>query len=188
MIKKYFILMVMVCTIAIPLRATDFEWTFEEAYDERFLYLHPLVNYNFNAQWQYDWERNLFKGQGFSLSVGSVTTHDLLVDGSLVLNQPLGEGWHFRGEGRWLETRHHTNIQQTTYMGLTKQIIGNNSIYMLVNPAYNKEYTDLNMGIMFSDSSYENYLRLGIVWEDFVYDDKKVFYFNGYGMYHCHPA
>jgi hypothetical protein len=46
---------------------------------------------------------------------------------------------------------------------------------LIVNPAYDKEYTDLNMGLFYADSSYENYIRLGLLWEDFVYDDKNSF-------------
>jgi hypothetical protein len=60
-------------------------------------------------------------------------------------------------------------------MGLEKEVIDNSSVYLIVNPAYDKEYTDLNLGILYADSTYENYIRLGLLWEDFVYDDKNSF-------------
>jgi len=148
------------------------EWRYEDAYRDRLAYLHAYLNYDFNAVWYNDWEENYFSGNGFLLAVGSVTTHDLLVNGSLVINQSLGNGWWFRGEGGWLDTYHLSNSQKFTYMGLEKEVGWHTSLYMLVNPAYDKEYTDLNMGVLFADSTRRNYLRLGLVWEDFVYDEK----------------
>jgi len=154
------------------LGAAEPEWKFEDAYRDRLAYLHAYLNYDFNALWYNDWEKNFFRGNGFLLAVGSVTTHDLLVNGSLVVNQSLGNGWWFRGEGGWLDTYHLSNSQKFTFMGLEKEVVWHTSLYMLVNPAYDKEYTDLNMGVLFADSTRHNYLRLGLVWEDFVYDEK----------------
>lgn len=148
------------------------KWTYEFGYQDRLLYIHPFVNYDYNAYWCNNWERNFFKGNGFLFSVGSVTTNELLVDGALVINESLGKGWRFRGEGRWFETLHLKNIEKSTFMGLEKEVLNNSSIYLIVNPAYDKEYTDLNMGILYADSTYENYIRLGLLWEDFVYADK----------------
>jgi hypothetical protein len=155
-----------------PLGAAEAEWKFEDAYRDRLAYLHAYLNYDFNAVWYNNWEENYFRGNGFLLAVGSVTTHDLLINGSLVVNQSLGNGWWFRGEGSWLDTYHLSNSQKFTYMGLEKEVVWHASLYMLVNPAYDKEYTDLNMGVLLADSTRRNYLRLGLVWEDFVYDEK----------------
>jgi len=151
------------------------EWTYEHGYQDRLLFIHPFVNYDYNAYWHNDWEKNFFSGNGFLFSVGSVTTHELLVDGALFINQALGAGWRFRGEARWSETLHLKNVEKSTFMGLEKEVINNSSVYLIVNPAYDKEYTDLNMGILYADSTYENYIRLGLLWEDFVFDDKNSF-------------
>jgi hypothetical protein len=67
--------------------ASESDWTFEDAYRDRLAFLHAFLNYDFNAIWHSDWEKNYFSGNGFLLAVGSVTTHDLLVNGSLVINQ-----------------------------------------------------------------------------------------------------
>lgn len=163
----------LIAVVLNPLSAGD--WYDDNSYQDRLLYLHAFVNYGFNPYWQFNWERNYFSGHGFLLGVGSVTTHDLLVDGKLVINQDLGAGWRFRGEGDWLEAYHLKSDHETTYMGFEKRIWRNHALYMLVNPAYDKEYTNLNMGILLADSTYENYCRLGLVWEDFVYDSKNAF-------------
>ena len=170
--KTLIILPLTILLISVSVYSQDFEWTKEFGYQDRLLFIHPFVNYDYNAYWYYDWEKNFFKGNGFLFSVGSVTTHELLVDGHLTLNQSLGAGWRFRGEGRWSETLHLKNVVKRPFMGLEKRVISNTSLYLIVNPAYDKEFTDLNMGFLFADSTYENYLRVGLLWEDFVYDDK----------------
>ena len=170
---KFFVLFLMIWFVSVS--ATDIPWVEDNRYKDRLLYLHAFLNYEYNPYWRYNWERNLFSGNGFLYNVGSVTTHDLLVHGQLVINEELGAGWRFRGEGDWLETYHLDNVQKSTFMGLEKKIWKNNGLYLIVNPAYDKEYTDLNMGVLLADSSYENYLRLGLLYEDFVYDSKNAF-------------
>jgi hypothetical protein len=170
--KSLIIFLTIILLVSASLYSQDFEWTKEFGYQDRLLFIHPFVNYDYNAYWYNDWEKNYFKGNGFIFSVGSVTTHELLVDGQLVLNQSLGAGWRFRGEGRWSETLHLKNVVKRPFMGLEKKVVFNSSLYLIVNPAYDKEYTDLNFGILYADSTYENYLRVGLLWEDFVYDDK----------------
>lgn len=170
--KSLFIFLFIASISIICVNGSDSEWTYEFGYQDRLLYIHPFVNYDYNASWYDSWEKNLFKGNGFLFSVGSVTTHELSIDGALVINESLGKGWRFRGEGRWSETLHLKNIEKSTFMGLEKEVLNNSSIYLIVNPAYDKEYTDLNMGILYADSTYENYIRMGLLWEDFVYADK----------------
>ena len=170
--RALFLFFVFIFWLPFKLFAVDFKWTYEDGYRDRLLYIHPFINYNFNSSWYNRWEVNYFSGHGFLFNVGSVTTHDLLVDGSLVINQALGKGFRFRGEARWLETLHLKNKQKSVFIGLEKQVFDYSSIYLIVNPAYDKEFTDLNMGLLFADSSYQNYLRLGLLWEDFVYDEK----------------
>ena len=170
---KFLSLSVLIISCSVVSAISGFiNWSFEDDYQDRLLFIHPFINYDYNAYWYYDWEKNLFKRNGFLFSVGSVTTKDLLVDGTLVINEYLGAGWRFRGEGRWLETLHLADKEKYTFMGLEKEVINNTSVYLIVNPAYDKENTDINMGILFADSTYENYLRLGFLWEDFVYDAK----------------
>jgi hypothetical protein len=152
--------------------ASEPEWSFEDPYHNKLAYLHTLINYDFNALWHNNWEKNYFKGNGFLISVGSVTTDELHYDASLVLNESLGKGWWFRGEGRIYESFYLSKSSKYTYMGLEKKITLNTSLYLIVNPAYNKEDTHLNMGFLITDSSRENYLRSGLVMEDFVYDEK----------------
>jgi len=170
--KTLFIFLLVISFAFNTVYSQNSEWTYELGYQDRLLFIHPFVNYDYNPLWYNDWEKNFFKKNGFLFSVGSVTTHELLVDGSLVINESLGAGWRFRGEGRWSEALHLNNVEKSVFMGLEWDLLTHSSVYVIVNPAYDKEYTDLNMGLFYADSSYENYIRLGLLWEDFVYDDK----------------
>jgi len=90
--RALFLFLVFIFLLPFHVFAADFKWTYEDGYRDRLLYVHPFVNYNFNSYWYNRWEANYFSGHGFLFNVGSVTTHELLVDGHLVLNQSLGAG------------------------------------------------------------------------------------------------
>lgn len=145
---------------------------YEEPYRDRLLYLHALINYELNAFWQNDWEQRFFSGNGFRLTVGSVTTTDLLGDGQLALNPDLGGGWRFRGVGTWLATRHLNAEEKSTFMGLERHIFREFSIFLLTDPSFDKENTDACLGVLAADKTREKYLSAALVWEDFVYGEK----------------
>ena len=151
------------------------EWSFDEAYDDNMLYLHALINYRFDQRWYDRWEANLFTGNGFLLSVGSVTVDDLLIDGHLVINHDLGSGWRFQGDGRWLETRHLNTRTKDTFMGLEKLLGNNFGLFLNVNPFYDKEDTDIRTGVAIYSDTKQNYFRLALKIDDFVYDEKNEF-------------
>ena len=88
---KFLSLSVLIISCSVVSAISGFiNWSFEDDYQDRLLFIHPFINYDYNAYWYYDWEKNLFKRNGFLFSVGSVTTKDLLVDGTLVINEYLG--------------------------------------------------------------------------------------------------
>lgn len=145
---------------------------YEEPYRDRLLYVHAFLNYELNAFWLYEWEQRFFSSNGFRLTVGSVTTTDLLGDGQLALNPDLGGGWRFRGVGTWLATRHLNVEEKSTFMGLERHIFREFSIFLLTDPAYDKENTDASLGVLAADKSREKYLSVALVWDDFVYGEK----------------
>jgi hypothetical protein len=154
------------------LYAAEDNWPYDDAYDDNMLYLHALINYDYNALWKFRWEEKQFSSNGFRITVGSVTTTDLLTDWGLFINQDLGAGWRFQGIGRWNETRHKNIFEKSALMGLEKEIYQGLNIHLLVNPSYYKENTDLNAGFTYYDQSREFYARIALQYEDFVYDSK----------------
>ena len=161
--------------LSLPVSASDLGYTYQDAHDDQMLYLHAMVNYRYDASWQFDWEKYQFSKNGFRISVGSVTTTDLLTDWSLFINQDLGAGWRFQGVGTWNETRHKSIFEKSAFMGLEKNIYEGIHLHLLVNPSYFKENTDLNTGFTLYNDSRESYLHLALQYEDFVYDSKNDF-------------
>jgi hypothetical protein len=145
---------------------------YEEPYHDHILYLHPLLNYAPPITWQYDWYQNYYNHNGFYISTGSVTTDDLLVDGRLFINQELGLGWWFRASGVRYESRHLYRFNPSIFMGLDKQIYRQIYLFLQVNPYFDKEYTDVIAGVALYGDHHEQYLRLGLLLEDFIYDEK----------------
>lgn len=148
------------------------DWPYADGYDDNMLFLHALVNYDYSAQWYYDWEKEQFTANSFRITVGSVTTTDLMTEASLLVNHDIGAGWRFRAKGRRYETRHEPQFDNYAFMGLEKQLYGGLSMHMLVNPGYYKEETDIQMGVGFYSEDRTSYLNLSLLLEDFVYDSK----------------
>lgn len=145
---------------------------YEDPYQDRFLYLHMYINYSYNIFWQNDWEEKYFSRNGFRLSVGSVTTDELMVDGQLAINEDLGSGWRFRGEGTMLATRHLNAREESAFMGFERNLYKNLSIFLLANPSFDKEETDASLGFLLTDNQREQYIRIALIPEDFVYQEK----------------
>jgi hypothetical protein len=171
-INKYLLIFSILFSL---LNAADNIKMYEEPYHDHILYLHPLINYVPSLDWHYDWHKNLYKKNGFYISTGSVTTDDLLIDGRLVINQELGKGWWFRGSGMRYESRHLYNFNHTLFMGFDKQIYRKAYLFLQVNPYFDKEYTDVITGLAIYSNDSEQYIRLGLLLEDFIYDDKNAF-------------
>jgi hypothetical protein len=161
-----------VCSICTLLCAEDNIKIYEEPYHDRILYLHPLINYTPPIEWYHQWEQNLFKTNGIYISTGSVTTDDLLVDGRIVVNQELGSGWWLRGQGQRYESRHLYQYPHAFFMGFDKKLYRQAYIFLLINPYFDKEYTDVITGIALLGEDQQQYLRVGILLEDFIYDEK----------------
>ena len=152
--------------------ADSSKWILERSYKDNKLFLHALINYRFNPQWNYLWEKNRIKGNGFRLITGSVSTNDLLIDGQLVINQNLGSGWYFLNYSDYYATRHHNTEEQSVFLGFEKIIKRNFSAFMLVDPSFDKEFTDVNIGFSLTGNKRENYFRIALSLDDLVYESK----------------
>lgn len=163
---------ILVFLLSSEVAAEDFQWEFEDTYRDRMLYLHAFMNYQLDAFWQWEWEQSYFSRHGFRLTVGSVTTDELLVDGQLVINQDLGGGWRFRGRGTFYATHHLNSGERSSFMGFERTLYKNLAIFLLANPDYDKENTDASMGVLLTSQNREKYVRLAFITEDFVYQEK----------------
>ncbi len=151
------------------------DWDFEDGYQTQMLYLHSLVNYAYDLEWQYEWERRQFAGNSLRVNTGSVASDELLTDIDLNITQPLNEKWRFMGrftrDGlRWRSVR-----KEQLLLGLERSILESSAVYLTVNPEYDKETIDVAAGYTFYRDNREQYVRVGVLAEDFDWSTKNAF-------------
>jgi len=91
------LLTLLLCGTGASAQVPDEDWDFEDGYQTQMLYLHSLVNYAYDLEWQYEWERRQFAGNALRVNTGSVSSDELLTDVELNITQPLNEKWRFMG-------------------------------------------------------------------------------------------
>jgi hypothetical protein len=138
-------------------------WEFEDGYQTQMLYLHAFVNYAYDLEWQYEWERRQFVGNALRINTGSVASDELLTDIDINISQPLNDKWRFTGrftrDGfRWQQLR-----EEQLLVGLERSIFDSSAIYLAVNPEYNKEAIDIAAGYTFYKDNREQYVRIGVL-------------------------
>jgi hypothetical protein len=151
----------------------NIEFPFERTYQDAPLFLHALLNYDFHPLWHYEWEKNLFSRNNLRMSTGSVTTAELLVESQLFLNNDLSDGFWFHSRGFWSSNRHQNKRVLTIFLGLEKLVYKENlTLFILAHPRFEKEYLGVQLGFSVYGNDRQNYLNIGLVLEDLVYDKK----------------
>lgn len=172
---RLLLLALLLCSTSASAQVADDDWLFEDAYQVQMLYLHPLVNYAYDLEWQYEWERRQFAGNSLRINTGSVASDELLTDVDLNINQPLNEKWRFMGRftrdgRRWRPVR-----KDQLLLGLERSILNSSAVYLTVNPEYDKEFIDLAAGYTFYRDNREQYVRIGVLVEDLDWSVKNPF-------------
>lgn len=150
----------------------DADWEFEDPYDDEMLYLHALVNYTYDLQWQFDWERRQFVSNAFRIKTGSVTSTELLTDIDLNINQALNDKWRFQGSFRRDGLRQRPAREDRLLVGFERSLFERSAVYLTVNPEFNKEFIDVAAGYTYYDDDRQQYVRVGALFEDLDYETK----------------
>jgi hypothetical protein len=156
----------------IDLAGQDGRLPYEDHYKDNLLYLHALVGYEFDLWNDFDWERARLASNGLRLNYGSVSTRKLLTDVDLRINQPLGAGWFFLGTLRDYASLHIPLPQRDLWVGFEKYLSSGLSAFLRLNPTFDKELFDGELGLSLTDPSREQYLRLALQVRDFNHDLK----------------
>ena len=164
---QFLLLMILVCPQGY---AQDPNWKFDRNYKDDLLYLHALLNYDMSPWWYYDWEKNLNSKNGIKLSFGSIELNKFLTDFKANLNVELTEGVWFRNINIWYGSQHRNLEEKTFLLGLDKSLYKPLYVFLMFDPALNKDEIDAYLGFYVADSTQENYLRLGLYFDDFDYD------------------
>lgn len=150
----------------------DGYFDFLHPYDDELLYVHPLINYAYDLQWQYEWERRQLSDNAIRVTNGSVAANRLLTDMSININQPLNDKWRFQGRFDRLGLRQRADSDEQLLLGLERFVFDASAIYLMINPQYEKEFMDIAFGYTFYKDSREQYVRVGVFFEDFTFDTK----------------
>jgi hypothetical protein len=147
-------------------------WRFEDPYRDQMLYLHALVNYSHDLQWQFNWERRQLADTSLRVNTGSVTSTELLTDLDLNINAVLNEKWRFQGSFRRTGLRQWPIVEERLLLGLERSIFESSAVYLTVNPEFNKEFIDVAAGYTFYRDERQQYVRVGVLLEDVNYQTK----------------
>ncbi len=150
----------------------DVNWAFEDPYRDQMLYLHALVNYSDDVQWQFDWERRQLADNALRVNTGSVTSTELLTDIDLNINAALNDRWRFQGSFRRSGLRQWPNREERLLLGFERSIFASSAVYLNVNPEFNKEFIDIAAGYTFYRDDRQQYVRVGAMVEDIDYQTK----------------
>jgi len=148
------------------------KWEYEAPYRDQMLYLHSLINYSHDLQWQYDWERRQLAQNAFRIKTGSVTSNELLTDTDLNINQPLNDKWRFMGSFRRAGLRQWPKVEERLLIGFERSVFNSSAIYLTINPEYSKEFIDVAAGYTLYRDDREQYVRVGVLFEDINYQIK----------------
>jgi len=149
-----------------------FEWEYGAGYKEELLYLHSLVNYEYDPDRSMEWDRYVMNGKGIRVSFGSISRTELLHKEDILINQFLGRGWWFRSHLNWYGSRHLDTDIYSQNMEFQKELFGNLYLCASGDVRHKKDEIDAAFGIMKTDGSRERYAQIKICWDDIVYDER----------------
>ncbi len=142
------------------------EWDLEDGYETQLLYLHALVNYAWDGEWQYQFERRQLADNALRVNTGSVSSDQLLTDVDLNLNVSLSEDWRFFGRFTREGFRRRPVREDLLLLGLEWLGFGSSGFYAAANPEFGKEFLDIAAGYTLYGADREQYLRVGVLAED----------------------
>jgi len=148
------------------------DWRFDDWYQNPLLFVHPLINYNYNPLWTQEWERLLVTSNGVRGTTGSATTNELLTHLEVNLTQPIGQGFRFLYQMNWFDGVHLDDTRFENLVGLEKSVVHQSGLQLMVNPESAKEEIDAVVGVLLANADRENYLRLWLRMDDFLYEEK----------------
>lgn len=161
---------IMFLLMAAPALADD--WPYSTEHRSRLAFVHPLVNYAIHPAWQREWERHLQSANGIQVTSGSVSTDDLYTDLTVNVTEPLNRKFRFLYRGVWRDGLHRDRDWSEHWLGFEMGVGDRWAVHLQAHPTPDKEDFDLLAGLMVHDATREQYLRLSLRLDDFLYEKK----------------
>ena len=148
------------------------DWAFEDGYQNDLLYVHALANYAWDLEDQLAWELNQFTSNALRVNTGSVAADRLFTDIDLSLNPQLNDKWRFSGRFERDGQRRRTVTTEQLLLGFERSLLDSSAVFVMVNPEYDKSFMDVAIGYALYRDQREQYLRVSVLFEDIVFEDK----------------
>lgn len=172
------VLTVLAATFLIPYpvfaQSAGDRWDLLDGYDFDLLYVHSLLNYSYDLEWQANWERRRFVANALRVNTGSVSSDQLLTDIDLNLNVALNDKWRFVGQFTRMGFRRRQVREDQLMLGLERAMGESSAIFVTVNPEFDKSTIDVEVGYAWYGDDREEYLRVGVRAEDMNWTKKNV--------------
>jgi hypothetical protein len=165
---------VLLCPALAFAQSAGDRWDLLDGYDFNLLYVHSLVNYAYDLEWQANWERRRFAGNALRVNTGSVSSDQLLTDIDLNLNVALNDKWRFVGQFTRNGFRRRQVREDQLLLGLERSLGESSAIFVTVNPEFGKDTIDVEAGYAWYAGDREEYARIGVRAEDMNWTTKNV--------------
>jgi hypothetical protein len=136
------------------------------------LFLHPLVNYREDPRWIRQWERGLQSETTLRANVGSVSTDDFSTAVEVHVTEPISTRFRALYDLQWRESLHVEESQQQHFLGLEFAPFSSLGFQLQAHPASRKEEMDVRVGVLWHNAGREEYLRVLMRWDDFLFTEK----------------
>ena len=163
-------ILLLLITLLTPVRTGAEDWDYDRVYDEELLYLHTLVNYEYDPDWQQSWEKDLMSCTGVRFNFGSVSATRLMHYEDVVINHDLSDGWRFRSTITLNYCRYKDVEENTRYLEFQRKLHGNLFVTVTADVQSDKDNADATVSLLHTDESREQYTQLHFCWDDLVYD------------------
>ncbi|MGM0508284.1 MAG: hypothetical protein ACQERZ_03870 [Fusobacteriota bacterium] len=163
---------VLLLLILLPFLTEASDWKYDNTEGDPRLYIHEVVNYNFNMNWDEVFQRKNYTNNLVRFSYGSISSKDLLDYEQLIINQNLDSKTWFRLYIDKYQGRYHEIGKDRRYVELHRKVGENIFISAFSDPDYKKHTVDIGCGILFINRDKSNYIHLNYIDEDFPYDKR----------------
>jgi hypothetical protein len=147
-------------------------WDLLDGYDFNLLYVHSLLNYAYDLEWQANWEQRRFVASALRVNTGSVSSNQLLTDVDLNLNVELNDKWRFLGQFTRTGFRRRQVREDQLLLGIERAVGESSAIFLTTDPEFGKESMDVEAGYAWYADDREQYVRVGVRAEDMNWSSK----------------
>ncbi len=170
--KLLLLILIFITVMYLTAQENPIDWDFDNHYNKSRLFLHEMVNYEKELEWQIENEEKQFFTNNLNLDMGSVSLNRLYNIIDLKINHKFDDKWKFVLNYLRDESKYKNLDIEFNYIGFERQLSSKFSFLSTCNTYYEKDDMDVELGFMLNDKVKNNYLRSSLIWGNFLYNKK----------------